>query len=342
MCLNPEVDSNSGVSELRLNSVGLRGEIPDIVFDLPSLRALSFSHNPANLLLDRIDKAKNLEVLLMSDTEVRSLAGLENAPGRLTELHVGLNQLNGTFPSSLFALSSLSILDIHGNLLSSTLPGRISEMKSLRELKAWDNNLEGPLPTEIGLLTNLMYLELQQNFFSGALPTELESLVSLEHLDLSAQLSDSKFAGPLLAFNKSATIQSLILRSNSLAGSIPQTFLSAADRTSAILVDLADNELSGGIPEALDSFYSLDLRLEKNLISTRADSFCDNTLWMGNLTGLFGCDSILCPPGTFAPDGRQTGTDTPCTACPTSSSSQYYGSVDCSADLSDQRSGKCS
>jgi hypothetical protein len=341
-CLNPVVDPDAGVTELRLNGVGLRGTIPDVVFHLPYLRALAISHNPVDIVLEKVGNAQNLEVLLMSETEARSIEGIQNAPPTLTEFHAALNQITGTFPSNLELLSNLVILDVHGNQLTSKIPEGISNMISLRQLRASQNLFTGTLPTEIGLLGNLTDLELQGNSLSGVLPTELGLLSMLQLLDLSMQLSDNKFAGPLLSFEANSMLRVLILSENVLAGTIPATFLSSINRSVPVIVELSGNRLTGGIPVSLNSFLSLDLRVEQNEIDALPASLCDsdNAGWMRNLTGVYGCDSILCPPGTYAPNGKQDSVANVCKACESPTDAPYFGSIACSQSAVDAQSSK--
>ena len=42
---------------------------------------------------------------------------------------------------------------------------------------------------------------------------------------------------------------------------------------------------------------------------------------------LFGCDAIMCPPGTANYHGRQSSQNTPCEKC--SSNTNLYGQVSC-------------
>ena len=46
----------------------------------------------------------------------------------------------------------------------------------------------------------------------------------------------------------------------------------------------------------------------------------------------FGCDGVMCPPGTFNELGRQTGKDKACRPCDDVESTQYYGSLQCGMD----------
>jgi Leucine-rich repeat (LRR) protein len=329
-CGDASDDMNSGVTELRLDGFGLRGKILGEIFELPYIITMAFSHNPVNIELYDVGKSETLQVLLLSETDLRSVAGIENAPTQLYEFHAAKNQMVGRFPTQLLQLSNLRNLFLNDNILTGNIPVEITGMSALRELGLWDNLMHGALPTELGQLTDLMKLEAQNNFFSGLLPKELGNLSKLEHIDLSKQLSDNKLTGPLFDFATNQRLFSINLSENNLAGTIPADFISAASETALLLVDLSDNQLSGSIPIDLKSFAQLDIRLQGNMIDSIPIALCDINGWMGGLAGETEfCNAILCPPGKFAAEGRQTDPDVECQACNNIEEAPYFGSTSC-------------
>jgi Leucine-rich repeat (LRR) protein len=323
-------DGNSGVTELRLNSFGMRGKIPAEIFELPFIAVMAFSHNPVGIELFGIGKSTTLEVLLLSETDLRNLNGMENAPTQLYEFHAAKNQMIGRFPTQLLQLPKLRKLLLNDNILTGTIPSEITEMGALRELGLWNNLMHGPLPTELGQLTDLLQLEVQNNFFSGLLPTQLGDLSKLEHIDLSMQLSNNKLTGPLFDFATNPRLFYVNLSDNSFAGTIPSTFLSAASETALITLDLSHNQLSGSIPIEIKTLTQLDIRLTGNMIDTIPDALCDISGWMGGLVGeTESCNAIMCPPGTFTSVGRQTDRNEDCQDCNNVEEAPYFGSTSC-------------
>jgi Leucine-rich repeat (LRR) protein len=333
-------DMNSGVTQLRLNSFGLRGKIPAEIFELPSILVLDFSHNPVDIELYGVGKSDTLKVLLLSETDLRNLVGIENAPAQLHEFHAAKNQMVGRFPSQLLQLSNLRMLLLNDNILTGTIPTEIAGMSALRELGIWDNLIYGSLPTELGQLKYLMELEAQNNFFSGLLPKELGNLSQLEHIDLSKQLNDNKLTGPLFDFATNPRLYSVNLSENSFAGTIPADLLSAASETALLTVDLSDNLLSGSIPLELQSFAQLDIRLKGNMINSIPEALCDLSGWMSGLVGETEfCNAIMCPPGKFAAEGRQIDPDAECQECNNIEEAPYFGSTSC-AKVDIERAGE--
>ena len=60
--------------------------------------------------------------------------------------------------------------------LEGTLPTTMGNLGSMTELLLHSNSFKGSLPTELGLLTGLQWLELHNNSFSGAVPSSFCSL----------------------------------------------------------------------------------------------------------------------------------------------------------------------
>ena len=89
------MNGDSGVTELRLNGMGLNGTIPPEIFDLPSILLLEFSNNDVDIKFDGLAKATKLKTLQLSNTSIRSLKGIEQAPATLTEIHLADNQITG-------------------------------------------------------------------------------------------------------------------------------------------------------------------------------------------------------------------------------------------------------
>ena len=81
----------------------------------------------------------------------------------IPELDLGINQLTGTIPASLFQLAqNLSSIDLGTNLLTGPIPSEIGLFSGLR-LGLNDNQLSGSLPNELFGLDMLEWLVLDGN-----------------------------------------------------------------------------------------------------------------------------------------------------------------------------------
>ena len=103
----------------------------------------------------------------------------------LYTLQLSQNQLTGAIPSSIGNLTSLESLGLSQNQLSGAIPSSIGNLSSLTHLNLGDNRLTGAIPSSIGNLSNVVGLYLPNNQLSGEIPSELAGLPNLEILILS-------------------------------------------------------------------------------------------------------------------------------------------------------------
>ena len=129
------------------------------------------------------------------------------------------NLLEGTIPSTIFDLSSLSIFGFSNNTrmggtistdilkltqltrfeasntqLSGTIPDAMYQLPRLADIVVRNASMSGPLKEDISARhATLRQLELESNSFTGALPTALDVLTAMETL----LLEDNMFTGTI-------------------------------------------------------------------------------------------------------------------------------------------------
>ncbi|KAL7543177.1 hypothetical protein ACHAXR_012471 [Thalassiosira sp. AJA248-18] len=331
--------ADSGVTEIKLESNSLTTDDPDKVsklfFDLPLLESLNIRGNKGlSLTFDNVGKPPNLGILQLSATGLTSIDGIGKAT-KLKELHVTENDIDGAFPEDIFDLTFMELLYISFNKISSTLPTRIGELTGLREFYAYTNELTGSIPTELGKLVQMENLVLGENSFEGSLPTELNELANLKEFSV---YYSGELTGPILDFSKVTQIEKLDLEGNQFTGRIPSTFLSGLDQDyisepdNEIILHLADNILTGAIPEGLQNIKKLYLDIAGNQFKELPKSFCQQSYWMNGKVGeLNSCAAIACPQNTFSETGRMhSDGDEKCTPCASQESAPFVGSYSCS------------
>ncbi|GLU15269.1 hypothetical protein SLE2022_317730 [Rubroshorea leprosula] len=269
----------SSLEHLSLHSCNLQGNFPSQVFQLKKLVSLDLSDN-YDLLLDNI----KFQMLVHNLTELRFLildsvdmslvvpSSLLNLTSSLEHLSLSSCNLQGNFPSQVFQLPSLQLLDLSynshlgGNLpesnLSSTLeylklddcqfygsiPDVFEKMQKLTHLSLFNNSFDGEIPTSIFNLANLIYLRLSSNKLRGPLPRNISGLSFLPEF----QMDNNFITGHVPSWLFSLpSLSHLDLQNNKLTGPIDHI-----EMPNLILheVHLSNNGISGSIPS---SFFRL-------------------------------------------------------------------------------------
>ncbi len=351
----------SRLRELSLGENSFSGSFPVVLYQLPLLETLIINSNPITFSFEGIHAAKKLKELYTSNLGISALTGLSEAPA-IESLHLTDNSITGTFPTEILALKTLKQLLMNYNLISGTIPSDIQKLSNLvssginrppysttprslkptlfsgshffysfqEELFLYGNRIIGQIPKEIGYLTNLTSLVLSENSITGTLPTELNLLSNLVILSLHRSTRNGPgIKGPLLAFDQLVNVQELYLGGNSISGSIPKNFFNSAADGDELYVELADNLITGTIPSSLAKFESLSIILTGNKISGIENDICSKTNWLNGEVGNYGCDAILCPPGSYSELGRQSSLDSACHPCENDTDAPFFGSVAC-------------
>lgn len=182
----PEIGSFPYLAFLRLDDNDIRGSIPNELFMLSRLTALSLQnlHFDSGVIPEEINYLTNLESLNLSshNDEIvfpNDVSGLT----KLKDLHIGNSFTAGCKLASLdFVkdLVNLEWLDIY--YMELTIPDCIGDLQNLNKLDIMNCTINGTLPSSIGDLSNLKTLNLRFNTVSCNIPKEIGKLVQLENL----------------------------------------------------------------------------------------------------------------------------------------------------------------
>ena len=201
--------------------------------------------------------------------------GVRTNLGRVYDLEVSWNGLNGPIPSELGNLTFLSRLLLYGNQLSGEIPSEIGNLSNLRYLELNHNQLSGQIPSELGNLSKLEALSLQSNRLSGVVPAELSQLSALKRL----WLSSNQLTGTIPAkLGNLTNLEVLGLSGNQLTGTLPSELASLSELE---WLFLSGNQLTGTIPAELGTLTNLTrLYLSGNQLTGTIPAE------LGNLTNL--------------------------------------------------------
>ncbi len=211
-------------------------------------------------------------------SELGSLTHLEG-------LNLSQNQLSGTIPLELGNLTNLTTLSLYANRLSGGIPSELGNLSNLELLALFENNLRGTIPTELAELDNLRWLMLSGNQLSGSIPSELSKLTNLGWL----YLSNNRLGGTIPTELENLTnLERLFLWGNQLSGMIPSEL---GNLTDLAMLALSDNQLSGAIPPELGNLINLEaLSLWGNELSGTVPPDLEN---LSGLTQLYLADNQL-------------------------------------------------
>ncbi len=128
----------------------------------------------------------------LSDAPVGEWPGVEtDSDGRVVEVSLWLNNLNGELPSELGGLAKLERLNLPLNRLNGEIPSGLGNLSSLEELILIGNALSGEIPVELGGLLNLekLYLSVGSQF-TGCIPSTLRNVADNDLSELGLEFCD--------------------------------------------------------------------------------------------------------------------------------------------------------
>jgi Leucine-rich repeat (LRR) protein len=184
--------------------------------------------------------------------EVGNLTGLQI-------LNLNYNNLTGTIPDTIRNLTRLIHFNLSSNSLIGTIPAWIGNITNLYSLSIIHNQLTGSIPSSLGRLTNLYALQLSENQLSGGIPPDIGNLTNLGYLMLSSNQLTGQIPVEMCGLSH---LEQLHLSGNQLTGQIPHEI---GNLRNLIEVDLSLNNFTGEIPSEISNLTQM---LDLNLAAT--------------------------------------------------------------------------
>ncbi|CAN6334729.1 unnamed protein product [Urochloa humidicola] len=276
--LSGEIPYNIGntlpnIQKLILQGNNFKGEIPASLANATDIQVINLRDNSFHGVVPSFGNLPSLTELNLGLNQLEAgdwsfLSSLENC-SQLVELCLDSNVIQGILPRSIGHLPrSLEVLLLNANEISGTIPQEIERLRNLTVLHMEHNLLTGNLPDSIGYLSNLFVLRLSQNKLSGQLPLSIGNLSQLSEL----YLEENNLTGSIprtLGYSKN--LETLNLSCNSLSGSIPKELFTLSSLSEGL--DLSHNDLSGEIPLEISGLINLSLlNISNNQLSGKVPS----------------------------------------------------------------------
>ncbi|KAK4361482.1 hypothetical protein RND71_020434 [Anisodus tanguticus] len=305
---------SSHLTTLRLPDAQLHRILPERVFHLPNLKFLDLSQNYQLIVTFSMTKwnssASLKDFYLWSNSNsLTPIPSDDSGQQILWLLILSSNNLNGTIPSWIPSLPSLSYLDLSNNHLS----GQMEEFKynKLFWIDLGKNQLQNLIPNSLLNQPDLIFLNLSSTNFSRNLDFSMFSNLSdLDTLDLSHNsyfswtnenqemsnlptLSDFNLRYNMLQGSlpiPSIYVQHFFISHNNLSGKIPSII---CNLDSLRILDLASNSLKGAIPPCLGNMRRVEVPREMTTpaLDEEEDSGFEIS-WEAALMG-YGCGLII-------------------------------------------------
>ncbi|GFY84500.1 leucine-rich repeat protein kinase family protein [Actinidia rufa] len=167
----------------------ISGSIQPGIANILNLQSLYIQgiNNLQGSIPSSLGECENLQLLFLSQNnligtipkEVVAISSLS------IYLHLSQNQLSGSLPVEVGNLINLGSLDVSGNLLLGEIPSTLGSCVVLETLRMGSNFFQGRIPSSLGFLRGIRERDLSNNNLSGEIPEYLEGFDSLQKLNLS-------------------------------------------------------------------------------------------------------------------------------------------------------------
>jgi hypothetical protein len=145
--------------------------------------------------------------------------------GMMVRLSLENNNLQGTIPKEIGALSQLTELDLEHNSLSGTIPHSIASLSRLEYLDLDENKLVGTIPEKIYSLSMLKALDLDTNMLTGTISS---NIANLEELYI-VQYDNNRMTGTIPSkVGLLPQLEYFTIVGNSFDGTVPETICNSA------------------------------------------------------------------------------------------------------------------
>ena len=300
---------------LSMNNVSATGAIPSFLGSMTSLTTFRASYNNFLGGIPGSFNTSNLATLWLNNQAMNGSIDVVGGMTSLKELWLQGNQFTGTVPDGLASAAGLSSLRINTNKLVGRLSSGLSSLP-LQELLMNNNYLTGELPVFSTVVASSFSYD--SGSFCGAAGVACSAKVNVLLDFLAAagwpEAVSMTWTGPdpctgwtgVTCDATTGEVISIVLRQDSLVGSISPTL---ANLTSLTTLILSGNTLTGTIPSQLTSLTSLKtVDVSNNNLSGPLPSFAASVKFIYTGNALLTGSVAPSPSGVASPGTSPVGT----------------------------------
>ncbi|KAL5555183.1 hypothetical protein UlMin_037419 [Ulmus minor] len=241
------------IKAILLKGLNLIGPIPEEFGKLTHLENLDLSHNLLTGPVPRSLSGAPLRNLSLSGNKINgTIPTWIGEITSLTSLLLEENDMEGVLPQNLGNLISLERLFLSSNNFNGEIPETFGKLRNLTDFRIDGTRISGRIPNFIGNWTKLTRLAMQGTSLEGPIPPNISLLKKLKELKIS-DLNGSSMPFPDL--ENLTSLKILILRNCLIRGEIP--IYIGNNFTELDELDLSSNQLNGVIPESLQRIDKL-------------------------------------------------------------------------------------
>ncbi|KAM3345383.1 hypothetical protein P3S68_025092 [Capsicum galapagoense] len=244
----------TNIASLDMSSNFLKSSIPDLLSNITTLSVLVVSRNDLNGHIPYLPQLEELSVASNPAVTIDLVSMFAVPWSKLTLLDICFTR--GQIPASMSSLTTLQYLSLFQNRLEGNIPISICQISSLEYLNLEWNDLTGRLPLCIIQLPKLSVLYIQRNRLNGNMPFSLFRKSRLDEISLGTSGLSVEINDPDQTFAQTFQPKILDFTSCNMRGVIPDFF---SKFTSLVVLNFANNSLSGAIPQWLFNLPALSI-----------------------------------------------------------------------------------
>lgn len=177
--------------------------------------------------------------------------------------------MSGTIPSEIFNISSVTTFDVGMNQIQGTLPSSLGiTLPNLELFIIGGNNVSGSIPSTLSNSSKLVYFLAGRNQLTGSVPS-LENLNGLQQLTIpgnylgTGEPDDLSFIASLTNVSRFRILE---IQFNSFGGVLPASFRNLS--TELQVVQFSYNRIRGNIPSEIGNFINMEeFQVRENLLT---------------------------------------------------------------------------